>query len=62
MTDSLGVDLADVGQSLGQDVAGHLVSILIPELGSLSLGALRKSSSIGDRTGHNATNRGRDLE
>ena len=62
MTDSLGVDLADVGQSLGQDVARHLVSIFVPELGSLSLSALRISPSVGDGTGHNAANRGGYLE
>ena len=58
MTDSLGVDLADISQSLGQDVGRHLVSILVSEFGSLSLSTLRKSPSVGDGPSHDATDGG----
>jgi hypothetical protein len=36
MTYALCVDLADVGYPLGQHVAGHLVAVLVAELGSLT--------------------------
>jgi hypothetical protein len=61
-TYSLRVDLADVGQSLGQHVTGHLISILVSELSSLALSTLRKRTGIRDRAGHDAANRRRDLE
>lgn len=59
---ALGVDLGDVGQSLGEDVARHLVSILVSELGSLALSPLGKCPGICDGSGHDATDGGRDLE
>jgi hypothetical protein len=36
---ALCVDLADVGYPLGQDIAGHLVAVLVAELGSLAPGS-----------------------
>ena len=59
---SLGVDLADVGQSLGQDVAGHLVAELVAELSSFALSTLGKGASIRDGARHDAADRGGDLE
>lgn len=59
---TLCVDLRNVGKPLRQDVTRHLVSIFVSELGSLALGALRKRSGVGNRTGHDAANRGGDLE
>lgn len=61
-THPLGVHLADVGKSLRQDIGGHLISILVSELGGLALGSLRKSSGIGDGSGDDAADGGRDLE
>lgn len=58
----LRVHLADVGQSLRQDICGHLITIFVSELGSLSLCSLRKRSRIGDGPSDDATNSGRDLE
>src|SRR3569833_2107105 len=59
---SLGVDLADIGQSLGQGIARHLVTILVSELGRVALRPLSESSGIGYGPRHDATDRGRDLE
>lgn len=59
---ALGVDLGDVGQPFGHNVARHLVAVLVFELGSLALGTLRERPGICDGTGHDATNGGRDLE
>lgn len=61
-THSLGVNLANVGQSLGEDVGRHLVSKLVAELGSLALGSLGKRSGIGNGASDYATHRGRNLE
>lgn len=61
-TYSLRVDLADVGQALGQCIGRHLVSKLVSEFGSLALCSLGKSSSIGNRSRDNAADRGRDFE
>lgn len=59
---TLGVDLGDVGQPLGHNIAWHLVTVLVFELGSLALGALSKRPGICDGTRHDATNGRRDLE
>lgn len=58
----LGVDLADVGQPLGHDVAGHLVAVLVPELSSLRLRALGEGTSVGDGSGDDAADRRGELE
>lgn len=58
----LGVDLADVGDSLCQGIARHLIAILVSEFCGLALGSLRKGSRVGDGAGHDATDRRRDLE
>ena len=62
LTHPLGVDLADVGKTLGQHVAWHLISKLVPKLARLALRALGKGSGIGDGACHDAANRRRDLE
>lgn len=59
---TLGVHLADVGQSLGQDISWHLVAIFVPELCSFSLGTLGEGSGIGNRACDDASDRGGDLE
>jgi len=61
-THPLRVDLADVGQALGQDVGGHLIAKLVPELGGLALGSLRERPSIGNGACDDAADRGGDLE
>lgn len=55
-TYSLRVDLADVGETLGQGIGGHLVAVLVSELGSFTLCSLRKGSSVGDGSSNNAAN------
>lgn len=49
---ALSVDLGDIGQSLGKNVAWHLVAVLVSELGSLALSALREGSGVGDGACH----------
>lgn len=49
---ALSVDLGDIGQSLGKNVARHLVAVLVSELGSLALCALGKGSGVGDGACH----------
>lgn len=48
----LSINLADVGNPLGQGIARHLVSKLISELSGFSNGSLDGGSSIGDGSGH----------
>jgi hypothetical protein len=57
LTYPLRVHLADVGQPLRQCVCGHLVAVLVPELGGLSLGTLRKRPGIGDGSRDDAADR-----
>ena len=59
---SLRVDLVDVGQSLCQHVARHLVSVLVPELGSFASRTVNRCSGVGNGAGHDAADRWRDLE
>lgn len=59
---TLGIHLADVGQSLGQDISWHLVAILVSELCSFSLGTLGERSGVGDRACDDASDGGGDLE
>lgn len=62
MSYALSIDLGDVCQPLGHNIAWHLVAVFVFELGSLTLGTLSKRSSICDGTRHDAANGGRDLE
>lgn len=59
---TLGIHLADVGQSLGQDISWHLVAIFVSEFCSLSLGTLGERSGVGNRACDDASNGGGDLE
>jgi hypothetical protein len=59
---TLGIHLADVGQSLGQDVSRHLVTVFVSELCSFSLSTLRKCSGIRNRACDDASDGGGDLE
>lgn len=51
------VDLANVGQPLGQNIAGHFIAVLVPEFSGLGLGTLCEGASIGDGAGHYAAHR-----
>ena len=51
---ALSVDLGDIGQSLGEDVAWHFIAVLVSELGSLALCALREGSGVGNGACHDA--------
>lgn len=62
MSYTLSINLGDVCQPLGHNIAWHLVAVFVFEFGSLALGTLRKRPGICDGTRHDATNRGRDLE
>lgn len=59
---ALSVDLGDIGQSLGKNVAWHLVAILVSELGGLALCSLGESSGVGDGACHDTADRGGYLE
>lgn len=51
----LGVDLGLVGQDPGQEVHGHLVAVLEPELGGLGSRLLQERTSVaGDAGGQQA--------
>lgn len=58
----LGVHLANVGYPFGQNIAGHLVSIFISKLCSLTPGPSDRGPGIRYRSSHNTTNRWRELE
>lgn len=58
----LSVDLVDVGYPLCKDVTGHLVAVLVAEFGSFALGPLDAGAGVRDRSGHDASNRGRQSE
>lgn len=60
-THSLGVNLSNVCQSLGQDIARHLVAVLVSELGRLSSCPVHRGSCVGDRASHDAADRGGQL-
>lgn len=49
---ALSVDLGDIGQSLGKDIAWHLIAVLVSELGGLALCALGEGSGVGDGARH----------
>ena len=55
----LRVDLRDVCKTLGQDITGHLVAVLVSELGSLTTRSHDRSSCVCDGTSHNTTDRRR---
>jgi hypothetical protein len=57
----LRIHLRDVRQTLGQDVAGHLVSKLVPELSRLSSRPVHRRSCIRYRASHDAADRWREL-
>lgn len=61
-THSLCVNLIDIGQSLRKDVAGHLIAVLVPELGCLPASTIHRGSGIRYRACHDAADGGRDLE
>lgn len=46
------VDLGDVCEALGQNITGHLVTVLVSELGSFTTRSHDRSSCICDGTGH----------
>lgn len=56
------VDLVDVGKSLGEHIARHLVAVLVPELGGLCAGTGDSGARVGDAAGHDAANVGGELE
>lgn len=56
------VNLIDVGQSLGEGIAGHLVSVFVSELGGLTTRSVDTGSGIGDRPRHHTPNGRGDLE
>ena len=60
-THPLCVDLGDVCETLGQDVAGHLVAKLVPELGGLSSRPHDRGAGVCDGARHDAADRGRQL-
>jgi hypothetical protein len=59
---SLGIDLADIGQPLGKNIAGHLIPILVLELGCLPLRPLSERSGVRYGARHDTANRRRELE
>jgi hypothetical protein len=61
-TYSLGVDLADICNSLGQSITRHLVSKFISEFSCFTNSSLYRSPGICDRPSHNTADRGRQLE
>jgi len=58
----LRVNLADVCKALGHGISWHLVTKLVAELSGLALGSLGESSGIGDGSGDDAADGGRELE
>jgi len=60
-TYSLCIDLVDVGQSLCQDVAWHLVPVLVSELGRLTSRTSDGCTSISYGSGHDAADRRREF-
>jgi hypothetical protein len=44
----LSVDLADVGYSLSQNVARHLIAVLVPELSSFRSSTVDGCPGVGD--------------
>lgn len=61
-TYSLGIDLIDVGQSFGKDVAWHLIAKLVSKLRRFALSTHDRSSCIGDRARHDTADRRGEFE
>lgn len=59
---TLGIHLADVGQSLGQDISWHLVAKFVSKFCSFSLSTLREGSGVGNRACDHTSDGGGDLE
>jgi len=55
-THALSVDLADICEPLGKDVAGHLISIFVPELSRFASCSCDRTSCICDGPCHDAAN------
>lgn len=60
-THSLGVDLGDVCQPLGQNITRHLVAVLVSELSSLSSGSVYRGSCVCNGASHDTTNGWREF-
>jgi hypothetical protein len=60
ITYPLRVDLADVGDSFGEDVTWHLVPKFVPKLSGFTTSPRDRRSSICDRSGHDASDRRRE--
>lgn len=56
------VDLVDVGKSLGENVARHLVAVLVSEFGRFAASTVNAGSGIGYGAGHDAADGGRQSE
>lgn len=61
-THSLRINLVDIGQSLRENIAGHLVAELVSEFGRLSTGPVNRCSGICYGTGHDAADVWRQFE
>jgi len=59
---TLCVNLTDVGNTFSQYVAGHLVAVLVAELGCLAPSPAHGGASISNGARHNTADRGRQAK
>lgn len=58
----LRVDLVDIGQTLGQYITGHLISVFIPEFSCLPTGTVDAGTGVCYGSSHDAADGWRNLE